>query len=104
MNTKTKAKAISPISGAVLGPGPGRPKGCPNKLSRIAKDNIAQAFERLGGVKGFVTWIKRTPRNQETFYRDIYPKILSLDVQHSGELSHVLSFDFGDNGNGKENG
>jgi len=48
------------------------------------------------------TWAKRTPRNMESFYRDIYPKILALDVSHSGEVAHVLTFDFGQNGNGDE--
>jgi hypothetical protein len=82
-------------------PGPGRPKGSKNKLSGIAKENIASVFDGLGGVKGMTDWVKASPRNKETFYRDIYPKILALDVNHGGELSHVLTFMFGDNGNGE---
>lgn len=83
-------------------PGPGRPKGAKNKLSRIAKDNIAEVFNGVGGVKGMVKWVASSPRNRETFYRDIYPKILALDVNHGGGLSHVLTFMFGENGNGKD--
>jgi hypothetical protein len=36
--------------------GPGRRKGVPNVLSGQAKENIAEAFERLGGVDGMVRW------------------------------------------------
>ena len=103
MNKKSKGKAISPKGGSVIPvPGPGRPKGAKNKLSKAAKENIAAVFEALGGVRGMTTWAKRTPRNMESFYRDIYPKILALDVSHSGEVAHVLTFDFGQNGNGDE--
>lgn len=79
----------------------GRPKGVINKCSRIAKENIAQVFADLGGVRGMVAWANKSERNRETFYRDIYAKLIPLDVAHSGELSHVLRFDFGENGNGK---
>jgi len=102
VNTKSERKAISPKGGSVIPvPGPGRRKGSKNKLSKAAKENIAAVFEVLGGVRGMATWAKRTPRNMESFYRDIYPKILALDVSHSGEVAHVLSFDFGSGENGK---
>jgi len=102
VNKQSKGNAVSPITGAVLRSHPGRPKGTKNKLSRAARENIGAVFEALGGVRGMTTWAKRTPRNMESFYRDIYPKILALDVSHSGEVAHVLTFDFGSNGNGDE--
>ena len=59
-------------------PGPGRPARRPNKIRGQAKDNIAEVFERLGGVEGMVKWA----RNHATaFYSKIYPKLIGVDVQ-----------------------
>lgn len=33
-----------------LGPGPGRPKGSPNKLNGSMKEMIMEAFEKAGGA------------------------------------------------------
>jgi hypothetical protein len=65
-------------------PGPGRPKGCPNKLSRTTKENIEKVFEALGDWQGMKKWVELSPRNKSVFYAEIYPKLLPLDVQHSG--------------------
>jgi hypothetical protein len=100
--TKTIDKA-NPASRLPI-PGPGRPKGVPNKFKRTAKENIEKVFEALGGWKGMETWARKSEKNKTIFYSDIFPKLISLDVSHSGEISHLLSFDFGnENGmNGKE--
>jgi hypothetical protein len=83
-------------------PGPGRPKGMPNKTSRIAKENIETVYAGLGGVKEHIAFLKRHPKCLADFYRDVYPKLLAINVQHGGEISHTLSFKFGENGeNGK---
>jgi len=59
-------------------PGPGHPAGRPNKITGQAKENIAEVFERLGGVEGMVKWA----RNHATaFYSKIYPKLIGVDVQ-----------------------
>jgi hypothetical protein len=47
---KTPAKARRPLAGAVLKPGPGRPKGVPNKLTGQVKDMVLQALQGAGGV------------------------------------------------------
>jgi len=58
-------------------PGPGHPAGRPNKITGQAKENIAEVFERLGGVEGMVKWA-RNHRNE--FYRKLYPKLIGVDV------------------------
>jgi hypothetical protein len=41
--------------------GPGRPAGRPDKNPGQAKENIAEVFERLGGVEGMVKWARNHP-------------------------------------------
>jgi len=58
----------------------GRPKGIPNKTTRIAKDAIALAAESLGGTQRLVDWAKENPDNEKAFWVTIYPKLLPLQV------------------------
>lgn len=60
--------------------GKGRPKGVPNKTTTIAKDAIAQAAERLGGVDRLVAWTQEDPQNEKVFWGTIYTKLLPLQV------------------------
>jgi hypothetical protein len=61
-------------------PGPGRPKGLPNKTTVAAKEAIAQAFDEMGGVKSLVTWADKSDDNRKVFYSQIWPKIVPLTV------------------------
>ena len=61
-------------------PGPGRPKGSANKTTKAAKDAIAEAAEKLGGVNRLVTWAKEDPLNERAFWATIYPKLLPLQI------------------------
>lgn len=63
----------------------GRQKGTPNKLTVVAKDAIAMAAERLGGVDRLVAWAQEDAQNERTFWGTIYPKLLPLQL--SGALS-----------------
>jgi hypothetical protein len=58
--------------------GPGRPTGRPNKTTGLAKDNIAETFEMLGGVEGLLRWAKQHPKE---FYCKVYPRLVPVDVQ-----------------------
>jgi len=103
MNKKSESKANSPVNGSSIPtPGPGRPAGSPNKLSRTAKENIEKVYGMLGDLKGHVLFLKKHPRELAKFYSDVYPKLLAINVQHSGpdEGPMVLKFEFGENGNG----
>lgn len=70
-------------------PGPGRPKGSQNKITIAAKDAIAEAAARLGGVNRLVTWAQEDEKNEHAFWASIYPKLLPLQVD--ANLKHTLS-------------
>lgn len=65
-------------------PGPGRPKGVPNKTTQAAKDAIAQAAAELGGAARLVEWVKEDTGNERVFWGTIYPKLLPLQVSGEG--------------------
>lgn len=76
---KTKRKSNLPP-----GPGPGRPKGIPNKITQTAKEAIAQAAAELGGATRLVEWVKEDTGNERVFWGTIYPKLLPLQVTGEG--------------------
>ena len=61
-------------------PGPGRPKGVPNKVTIAAKEAIAMAAEKLGGVDRLVTWAKEDALNERAFWSSIYPKLIPVTL------------------------
>jgi hypothetical protein len=66
----------------------GRLKGTPNKVTTLAKDAIAAAAERLGGIDRLVAWVREDPSNERVFWGTIYTKLLPLQV--SGDPSAPL--------------
>ena len=58
----------------------GRLKGTPNKVTTLAKDAIAAAAERLGGINRLVEWVRTDPANERIFWSTIYTKLLPLQV------------------------
>lgn len=62
----------------------GRQKGTPNKLTVAAKDAIAQAFDRVGGVDGLVEWIEKSDDNRKVFYGSIHPKLIPVQLTGDG--------------------
>lgn len=60
--------------------GKGRKKGVPNKTTQAAKDAIAEAFEKMGGIKSLVDWAGKSDDNRKVFYSQIWPKIVPLAV------------------------
>ena len=96
MNKKSIQKHIPPP------PGPGRPKGSVNKFTSLKNDWL-WVHEAIGGRRRLKQWAEKNDRNLTLFYQ-METKLFPQEVEHSGELSHVLSFDFGNGENGKENG
>lgn len=64
--------------------GKGRPKGALNKITLAAKDAIAQAFDRIGGVDALVAWIELSDDNRKIFYSTIHPKLIPVQVSGEG--------------------
>lgn len=71
--TGAPGRAVVPRAGTVGG---GRAKGQKNRLSRQAKENLEEAFEKLGGVAGLVTWGKK---NRSDFYK-IWARLIPKDM------------------------
>lgn len=65
--------------------GKGRPKGSLNKTTMAAKESIETAFERIGGVDALCDWAEK-PANRGIFYSTIYPKLLPLQLNHTGSI------------------
>jgi hypothetical protein len=60
-------------------PGPGRPKGLPNKFTVAAKQAFSLAFEGLGGVDALIEWGKE---NRSAFYT-LYARLIPMEVAGS---------------------
>ena len=57
-----------------------RPKGCLNKVTADAKDNVMAVFNRLGGTAAMAKWAEK---NQTEFYK-LYARLIPIDNRHSG--------------------
>ena len=66
----------------------GRKAGTPNKTTQAAKDAIAMVAEGLGGPDRMLAWAQEDPLNERLFWKDIYPKLLPLQV--SGDPDNPL--------------
>lgn len=62
---------------------PGRPKGSSNRFTKL-RDEMLEAFDRLGGVDGLVEWAQSDPDRQGTFYQMI-ARMLPRPVEVTGE-------------------
>jgi hypothetical protein len=61
-------------------PGPGRPKGIPNKLSGDVKNMILAALEGAGGVN----YLKEQAQSNPTAFMTLVGKVLPMTVAGSG--------------------
>lgn len=73
---------------------PGKPKGATHKTTRLAKEAIALAAEKLGGVDRLVEWAQSDPLNERAFWSSIYPKLLPLQVTGEGGGAVQLGISF----------
>lgn len=70
----------------------GRQKGTPNKVTKAAKDAIAEVAERLGGPDRMLAWAQEDPVNERIFWQTIYTKILPLQL--AGDPDNPLSINW----------
>lgn len=54
----------------------GRKAGTPNKISGLAKENIAAVFNRIGGTESMAEW---AIENRTAFY-NLYSKLLPHEI------------------------
>ena len=63
----------------------GRVKGTPNKRRAMAREQIEEVFEKLGGTEAFARWVESNDETRKLFYVRIWPKLLSLQVPAAAE-------------------
>ena len=71
--------------------GKGRPKGSPDKVTRPARDVIAEAAERLGGDAGLAEWARESADNQKLFWTQLFIKTLSVKPADDAETGTPLA-------------
>lgn len=67
-------------------PGPGRPKGVPNKNTTLLKDAILEAATKAGGRDGLVGYLKSQAEANPQAFLPLLGKVIPLQVQHEGAI------------------
>jgi hypothetical protein len=71
-------------TGNIPGPGPGRPKGSPNKTTKILREAILEAAEQSGedgqGRDGLVGYLRRVADTDIKAFSTLLGKVLPLQV------------------------
>lgn len=71
-------------------PGPGRPKGVPNKTTALLKDAILQAAEQAGGEGGIVGYLTLQAHENPSAYLSLLGKVIPLQVQGGGKDGSIV--------------
>ncbi len=58
--------------GSNLKPGPGRPKGSPNRVGRKIRDDVLVAYGKLGGVE----WLKKLAAKDERLFVELLKRVM----------------------------
>lgn len=61
-------------------PGPGRPKGLPNKTTTLLKDAILQAATKAGGREGMIGYLTEQAQANPQSFLPLLGKVLPLQV------------------------
>jgi hypothetical protein len=62
----------------------GRKAGTPNRQTRLVREMLEDAAERIGGLERLVTWILKKPDNERIFWSMMYPRLMPLQVHGAG--------------------
>lgn len=77
------AAPVKKSAGNLPGPGPGRPKGQPNKTTALLKDAILQAAEGAGGKDGLVGYLKAQAKDNPGPFLSLLGKVLPLQIANA---------------------
>lgn len=77
MVKKTDGKPVKVGDGT---PGPGRPKGVPNKTTTQLKEAILEAAEKAGGEHKLVGYLQTQARDNPTAFMTLLGKVLPMTV------------------------
>lgn len=67
-------------------PGPGRPKGKPNRTTALLKDAILQAADKAGGKDGLVGYLTEQAEKNPGPFMSLLGKILPMQVDAQGGI------------------
>jgi len=91
--TMSESKPDKKTAGIGKGtPGPGRPKGAPNKENKILREMIVQALDELGGVE----YLKAQAIDNPGPFMTLLGKVLPMQVtgEGGGPVSHSITVTF----------
>ena len=77
---KTKQK---PRGAAAMGPGPGRPKGSQNKVTKAVKDMVIEALERAGGAE----YLTEQALSNPNAFMTLVGRVIPTELKHDGSVS-----------------
>lgn len=91
--------AVKETAGNAIGkgkPGPGRPKGIPNKTTALLKDAIIKAAEEAGGENGLVGYLVLQANTNPQSFLPLLGKVLPLQVtgDKDNPLQHKVTISF----------
>lgn len=61
-------------------PGPGRPKGVPNKNTTLLKDSLLQAAANAGGKEGLVGYLTKQATDNPQSFLPLLGKVLPMQL------------------------
>lgn len=75
-------------------PGPGRPKGVPNRTTALLKDAILKAAEEAGGDDGMVGYLVVQAKTNPQSFLPLLGKVLPMQVtgEDGGPVSVTFSW------------
>lgn len=74
---------MSTVGNKNLKAGPGRPKGCENKINRDIKEMIREALDKAGGVKYLVEQAHKRP----SVFLALVGRLVTVNVQMRAEIN-----------------
>lgn len=73
-------------------PGPGRPKGVPNRTTTLLKDAILQAATEAGGPDGLIGYLKFAAADSPAAFMSLLGKVLPMQINHADADGDKIQF------------